>query len=52
MEETETMAEVMANEETQNFILRAFDEGGTAMYFIAIVGILTLWMLILTPMLY
>lgn len=42
MEETETMAEVMANEETQNFVLRAFSEGGTAMYFIAIVGILTL----------
>ena len=42
MEETvETATEVMANEETQNFILRAFEEGGTAMYFIAIVGVLT-----------
>jgi biopolymer transport protein ExbB len=41
VEETGTMAEVMANEETQNFIVRAFEEGGTAMYFIAMVGILT-----------
>ena len=41
MEETEGLAEVMTNEETQNFVLRAFEEGGTAMYFIAIVGILT-----------
>lgn len=41
MEETESMTQVMANEETQNFVLRAFDEGGTAMYFIAVVGILT-----------
>ena len=42
MEETvETATEVMANEETQNFMLRAFEEGGTAMYFIAIVGVLT-----------
>ncbi len=40
-ETTEMMNEVMTNEETQNFILRAFEEGGTAMYFIAMVGILT-----------
>lgn len=41
-ETTEVMTDVMAHEETQNFVLRAFEEGGTAMYFIAIVGILTL----------
>ena len=42
MEETEAVTEVMANEEAQGFIVRAFEEGGTAMFFIAIVGILTL----------
>lgn len=41
-ETTDVMADVMANEETQNFVLRAFEEGGTAMYFIAVVGILTI----------
>ena len=46
MEETESMAEIMANEETQNFVVRAFGEGGTAMYFIAVVGILTIVVII------
>ncbi len=46
MEETETMTEVLANEETQNFVLRAFEEGGTAMYFIAFIGILTIVVII------
>lgn len=46
MEETEVMTEVMANQETQNFVLRAFEEGGTAMYFIAVVGILTMVVII------
>lgn len=41
-ETTEVMTDVMTNEHTQNFVLRAFDEGGTAMYFIAVVGVLTL----------
>ena len=41
-ETTDVMADVLANEETQNFALRAFSEGGTAMYFIAVVGILTI----------
>jgi biopolymer transport protein ExbB len=45
-ETTEVMTNVMANEESQNFVLRAFNEGGTAMYFIAVVGILTLVVII------
>jgi biopolymer transport protein ExbB len=44
--EEEVMTNVMANEETQNFVLRAFEEGGTAMYFIAVVGILTVVVII------
>jgi biopolymer transport protein ExbB len=42
----ENMTQVMTNEETQNFVLRAFEEGGVAMYFIAVVGILTLIVII------
>lgn len=38
--------ELLENQETQNFVLRAFEEGGTAMYFIAVVGILTLIVII------
>ena len=45
-ETTDMMTDVMANQETQNFIFRAFEEGGTAMYFIATVGILTLVVII------
>lgn len=44
--EEDVMTNVMANEETQNFVLRAFEEGGTAMYFIAVVGILTVVVII------
>ena len=39
MEEAEVMTDVMTNENTQNFVLRAFNEGGTAMYVIAMVGL-------------
>lgn len=42
MEETEFVTELSANEEAQNFVVRALEEGGTAMYFIAVVGVLTL----------
>lgn len=42
----ENMTNAMTNEHAQNFVLRAFEEGGTAMYFIAVVGILTLVVII------
>ena len=45
-ETTDVMTEVAMNEEAQNFVIRAFNEGGTAMYFIAFVGVLTLVVII------
>ena len=37
----ETLTEQMGHGGAQNFVLQAFEEGGTAMYCIAVVGILT-----------